>query len=420
MAWVYSEKMKLFKKNAIPRGRVNLSAGQAMAGIRHLADPDEQIVVAFEQAFARYIGVKHAIAVGSAKAGFVMLMRAMSAKSGQGVIVPGYNVPEVPSVLRAMNLKVIAGDIDPENYNISPKEVERHANQADFLTITHLYGNPAPLDTLMKIADSHGLQVIEDCAQALGAGFKGRRLGAWGNPAIFSFGMLKNLTSLGGGMVTTPDDDIAARIRKQRDRGPRLPGSKLIPDIVRGILLAAGTDRRIFPIFIGLLRILEKASPGLMYRAMKTRPAQWEQGILDIDTLMFQMHPAQAAMGLEGLNRVDRIAENRIENVRILMDNLDKTKGVDLPKPVLGGEPVWTNFVVQTDRREYIKQKMIDCGFDTTWGYLAAIDRIADLGDCPVARSLEARNLYLPLGSDRVEHVMRDMARCLLDTLEHG
>lgn len=420
MEWVYSAGRMYSKKTAIPRARVLLSPQQVMAGITHLRAQDDQAIIAFEQAFAHYIGVKHAIAVGSAKAGLVMLMRAMGAKPGQGVIIPGYNVPEVPAVLRALNLQVIAADIGLENYNIDPKDVKKYAGKADFLIITHLYGSPARLDALVAEAGRGGLRVIEDCAQALGAGFEGKRLGASGNPAIFSFGMMKNLVALGGGMVTTSDDRIAARIRTQRAMGACQPTGGLVRSLVRGIVLAAGTDARIFPLFFSGLRLLEKGVPGLVYRAMKSRPAQWDQGILNINDLVFRMHPAQAAMGLVGLWTVDRAAQSRIRNAEILLGELQGLPGISLPQQVDGADPAWTNFVVRVNNREHIKQRMLDCGFDTTWGYLAAIDRIADAGDCPNARVLERQNLYLPLGADSGKEVMRAMARCLARAVETG
>lgn len=409
-----------FKNTAVPRGHVFLSPRQVIKGISHIQDKDEHAITAFEHAFARYIGVKHAVAVGSAKAGLVMLMRAMGAVPGNGVIIAGYNVPEVPSVLKALQLRVLTADIDPENYNIDPNQVKRYANKAKFLIVTHLYGNPAPMDALMPVAKKNGLKVIEDCAQALGARFRGKRLGASGNPAIFSFGMMKNLTALGGGMVTTSDDRIAAGLRKQRAMGSRQSTGDLVLSMLRGIVLSAGTDKRVFPMFFGVLRTLEKAVPGLIYRVMKSRPAQWEDGILNIDNLIFRMHPAQAAMGLAGLDEVDKTARFRIHDAETLRGELQGQPDIGLPGTVAGAEPVWTNFVVRVNHRESIKRQMIDCGFDTTWGYLAAVDRIADQGDCPHARTLQQKNLYLPLSPGHGIKVMQDMARCLIKAVEKG
>jgi dTDP-4-amino-4,6-dideoxygalactose transaminase len=285
---------KLF---AVPRGRVNLSLAQANAAVSHLWDTDEGVVRRFEDAFARYIGVPHAVAVGSAKAGLSMLLKSLGARPGDGVIVPGYNVPEVPAVLRAMGLRVIAGDVDPQTYNISVKEVERYASEARFLIVTHLYGNPADLEGLSAVARRHGLTVIEDCAQALGAGYKGKRLGASGNPAIFSFGLMKNLTALGGGMVTTTEIRIAGKLREFRAVGRQVSTNRLVDDLIKGMAVAAGTSGQVFPFLFGMLRLTEQVAPGLIYRIMKFRPPQWDEGKLDLGGLNLRLHPCPGRGG---------------------------------------------------------------------------------------------------------------------------
>ncbi len=409
-----------FIPSAIPRGRVVLTPEQVLSGVERLWSQDDRIIDAFEQAFADYIGVPHAVGVGSAKAGLAMLLRAMGAQPGQGVIVAGYNVPEVPAVLKALGMRVLAADIDPTNYNIAPTQVVRYAKQAEFLIITHLYGNPAPLNVLMDIAHAYGLKVLEDCAQALGAGFDGKRLGAHGNPCIFSFGMMKNPTALGGGMVTTPDPNIARGIRDQRAGGKALSGTEMARKLLSGVLLSAGTSPVVFPWLFPGLKVMERGASDLVYRALKSRPAQWEQGILDLDALDLGMHPAQAAIGLAGLGHVDRLTGARQRMVRALKTALQGNEGIGLPGEVPGARPAWTNFVVTVDNRQVVKKRMLDCGFDTTWGYLAAIDRIAHAGQCPNARRMEQKNLYLPVGATRNTGIIERMADCLVQAVRDG
>ena len=108
---------------------------------------------------------------------------------------------------------------------------------------------------------------------------------------------------------------------------------------------------------------------------------------------------------------MDQDTRLRVDNAEVLFEALRGARGVGLPAQVEGAEPAWTNFVVRVADRVKVKQRMLECGFDTTWGYLNAVDTIADAGDCPNARALERENLYLPLWTH--QDGVRRMADCL-------
>src|SRR5207249_6624884 len=105
-------------------------------------------------------------------------------------------------------------DIDPETFNIDPVRVEAAITpKTRAIVPTHLYGQPCDMEPIMAAARAHGLLVIEDCAHALGATYKGRKVGTFGNASFFSFQMLKPLNTYGGGVAVTNDRTVAARIR---------------------------------------------------------------------------------------------------------------------------------------------------------------------------------------------------------------
>ena len=127
------------------------------------------------------------------------------------------------------------------------------------------------------------------------------------------------------------------------------------------------------------------------------------------------MHPAQAAIGMARLDEVDGTTEIRVRNAGILLDRLAGIPGIGLPVSVKGADPVWTNFVVRVDDRERIKRMLLQCGVDTSWGYLMSIDRISDVGTCPNARLLEQKNLYLPVWGN--QRSVERMADCIKDAI---
>ena len=180
-------------------------------------------VEGFEQEFADYCGVKHCVGVGNGLEALHLVLRAWDVGPGDEVIVPSNTyiatwlavsytgatpVPVEPD-LRTFNLDTnrIAAAITPRTKAILP---------------VHLYGQPADLDPIMALAGKHGLNVLEDCAQAQGARYKGRRTGSLGHGAGHSFYPGKNLGAFGdGGAVTTNDDQLADRVRTLRNYGSK-------------------------------------------------------------------------------------------------------------------------------------------------------------------------------------------------------
>lgn len=180
------------------------------------------VVAEFEEAFADYCGVKHAIATSN---GTTALHVALLAHE----IGPGDEVVTVPfTFIASANAVVYAGakpvfvDIDPVSFNIDPDLIEAAITpRTRAIMPVHLFGNPSEMDLIMEIAGRHGLAVIEDAAQAHGTEEGGKRAGSWGT-GCFSFYPTKNITTGEGGMVTTNDDCVADRARLLRSHGMRV------------------------------------------------------------------------------------------------------------------------------------------------------------------------------------------------------
>jgi dTDP-4-amino-4,6-dideoxygalactose transaminase len=176
----------------------------------------------FERDLARFAGRKHAVLSSSWTAGVYLLHLAMALRAGDEVIVPSHTAfPSIEPMLHC-GARPAFVDID-DTYCMDPELVEAAITPRTVgILPVHLYGHPADLDRITEIARRHDLWVIEDCAQAHGALYKGRPVGSIGMAGAFSFYPSKNLTVLGdGGCVVTDDDAIADRIRMLRDHGRR-------------------------------------------------------------------------------------------------------------------------------------------------------------------------------------------------------
>ena len=175
---------------------------------------------AFEQEFARYVSVKHAVLTSSATAALWMALKAFDVKPDDEVLVPSHTAfPTVEAICFAGAVPVFVDidetytvDLDDAAAKVSPRTV-------GFVPV-HLYGHPADVDGIRRLCRDRSLWLLEDCAQAHGATWQGRRVGSFGRAGAFSFYPSKNLTVMGdGGILVTDDDDVAARCRRLRDHG---------------------------------------------------------------------------------------------------------------------------------------------------------------------------------------------------------
>lgn len=174
----------------------------------------------FEQLFADYHKVKYAIAFNSATAALHAAVVACDVQPGEEVITTPYTFTSTATSALMANAVPVFADVDAETFNLSPAAVEaRISPLTRAITPVHLFGAPADIDGIMKVAKKHNLKVIEDCAQAPGARYKGKPVGSIGDCGIFSFTENKNITSGEGGMLITNDDHIADVARLVRNHG---------------------------------------------------------------------------------------------------------------------------------------------------------------------------------------------------------
>lgn len=201
----------------------------------------------FEEEFADYCGVKHCVAVGNGFDALSLILRAMSFEKGDEVIVPANTYIATILSISENGLQPVLVEPNVKSYNIDPSKIEEKiTNRTRAIIVVHLYGQVANMDEIYRIAEKHGLIVIEDAAQAHGAVYNGKRTGSLGYAAAFSFFPGKNLGAFGdGGAITTNDDDLAYKLKAYRNYGSHV---KYVHDL-------KGVNSRLDEIQAAILRV---------------------------------------------------------------------------------------------------------------------------------------------------------------------
>ena len=173
----------------------------------------------FENEFAKYVGVKEAIAVNSGTAAIHLPLESLNLNAGE-VITTSFTFAATSNVIVLQNMKPVFVDIEPETYNIDPKKIEAAiTTKTKAIMPIHYGGQCAEMDEINEIASKHNLHVIEDAAPALGGIYKNRKAGTLSKISGFSFFPDKSITTGEGGMVTTNDSDLAEKCRILRKNG---------------------------------------------------------------------------------------------------------------------------------------------------------------------------------------------------------
>ncbi|MEJ5336112.1 MAG: DegT/DnrJ/EryC1/StrS family aminotransferase [Thermus sp.] len=180
-------------------------------------------VEAFEREVAEYLGVEHAIGVNSGTDALVIGLRALGIGPGDEVITTPFSFFATAEAISLVGATPVFVDIDPKTFNLNPDLIAAAITpRTKAILPVHLYGRPAEMDPILDLAEAHGLKVLEDCAQAFGATYRGKKVGTLGHAGAFSFFPSKNLGAYGdGGLLVTNDDGVAGLARMLRAHGSK-------------------------------------------------------------------------------------------------------------------------------------------------------------------------------------------------------
>ncbi len=212
--------LDLARQHSALREQIMASLGQVCDSGAFVLGPE---VAKLEESMAEYCQARYAIGCASGSDALLLALMALDISKGDEVILPSFTFFATASAVTRLGAKPVFADIDPETFNIDPEHVATlvtHATKA--IIPVHLFGQAVDTVALAKIARPHGIVLVEDAAQAIGAEIHGRRVGSIGAVGCFSFYPTKNLGGVGdGGMLTTQSDDLADRLRLLRGHGMR-------------------------------------------------------------------------------------------------------------------------------------------------------------------------------------------------------
>jgi len=346
----------------IPLSAPDISETDIEAVVEVLRTPRLSIgpkLEAFEAAAASYTGVPYGVALSSGTAGLHLGLAALGIGEGDEVILPSFTFIAAANAVLYRRARPVFVDIDPRTLNLTAESVTRAITpRTRAIIVVHTFGCPADLDPILDVASRHGVRVIEDACEALGAEYRGRKAGGIGDLGVFGFYPNKPITTGEGGMVVTRDRELAETMRALRNQGRRPADGWL-----------------------------DHALLGYNYR----------------------LSEINCALGLSQMSRIERILAQRENRAACYREQLREVPGLVLPVFEMdAGRVCWFVFVIrlaaqftQADRDgivAYMAARGIACGryFAPVHRqplYAAYCDRAVDL---TVTEQVAARTLALP------------------------
>ncbi len=321
-------------------------------------------VAALEQEIAAMVGARHGIGVNSGSDALTLALKALDLGPGDEIITTPFTYIAPAESIYQVGAKIVLADIDPRCFTLDPADVvHRITPRTKAILPVHLFGQAAPLGALLPLAEKHGLKLVEDCAQSIGASCQGRGTGSVGHIGCYSFYPTKNLGADGdGGMCVTQDDGLARRLR---------------------MLRVHGIEKRYYHDLHGVNSRLDELQAAIL-RVKLPHLARWNARRGEI--------AAQYTAGLAGLP-------------------------IEMPVTAPGNTHVWHVYALLTDRRDDIQAHLAAAGVPTLIYYPLPLHRqkcYADqgwmAGDYPVAESVARRILPLPmypeLTPEQIAHVI--------------
>jgi dTDP-4-amino-4,6-dideoxygalactose transaminase len=350
------------------RGEIDEAVGRVLENAHYILGPE---VAAFETEFARYQQAEHAIGLNSGTSALHLALLAAGVGPGDEVITVPFSFIATAAAIVYTGARPVFVDIDPITFNMDPGHIEAAISpRTRAIMPVHLYGQAADLDPILEIARRRGLAVIEDAAQAHGAEYRGRRVGAIGDIGCFSFYPAKNLGACGeGGAVVTDNPEYARAIRLLRDWGSE------------------------------------------------------KKYVHSMHGYNYRLEGLQAAILRVKLRHLDAWTEARARNAS-LYSTLLADSGAVLPRCSGDVRHVWHCYTIRVSARDHVQQELLRLGVQTGVHYPIPIHlqpAYANLGyrrgDFPEAERAAEEVLALPIHAELSEAQVRDVAGAVKQTL---
>jgi perosamine synthetase len=378
------------------------------------------LIAEFERAFEAHLGAGTAIATSYGRMAFYYILQALQLPAGSEIIIPALTFWVIPELARRAGLRPVFVDVEPSTFTLDPIAFEKAITPRTSAVVpTHLYGLPCDMDRIGEIARRHNLKIVEDCAHALGATYRGKPVGTFGDGALFSFQTLKPLNAYGGGMAVVRDPVVAARVRASVDPLPWPDETRIRNRFKIGKAQRILTKPSIFT--ITTFPILWAAS----WFDWNPDVYLWEK-IRSLDPLpdsYTERFPnVQAALGLAGLARLDQWTTASQTHARLIDRALAGTPGVQTPVVPEGRTHVYYQYCVYVPDRDDLVLRCIRRGVDIETLHVdvcSTLDLFKDLSPAPAPGAERASQavqvpVYASLTDAQVEYVAASVKRAVV------
>lgn len=365
----------------------------------------------FEARISNRLKGRYVAAIGSGRFALLLVLESLGVEPGSTILLPSYNASCVPNALQAAGYRPLFMDIDPETLTLDAKRLPKKLpDNTGAIIVTHIEGNPGPVEAVQKWAERFEIPVIEDAAHALGAELNGQAIGSLGDGAIFSLGRGKHLNTLGGGIAVVKAARAGKKLHALADRLSVNSGVDLLRQVMMETMVVSGTHPTLYAaIALPALKVARRFGLDPMTLAFEDPkdaldqiPEDWKRRLSNL----------QAELGLGGLDRFDRALIRR----RQIADHMRAELAGTLPmqKPIEGANPAWLELTVLVNQREAFQKRLLKLGVDTQRTWMDACHALPGLGDeaseCPHALRVGQEAVYLPtyaaLSDAQVDHTI--------------
>jgi len=353
----------------------------------------------FEKEFSEYIGVKYSISVGNGTDALVIALKALGIGEGDEVITTPFTFFATAESISAVGATPVFVDVRLDTFNIDPDKIEAKITpKTKAIMPVHIFGQPADMDEINQIAKKYNLKVIEDACQAVGAEYKGKKAGALGDIACFSFFPTKNLGCAGdGGIIVTDDEDLATICRALRAHGSGADGSKaynLLNHAEENINEDENTDNTVY------------------------NPLKYYNYLIGYNSRLDEL---QAAILRVKLPKLDSWNNLRRQHAAFYNQNLSDTDFIT-PYEADNRKHVYHMYILQSGKKQEVVSYLKEKGIATGIYYPVPIhlqkvykDLGYQLGDLPNAEYLSERTfaipLYAELTDDEKEYIVENLKK---------
>jgi len=404
---------------AIPRQRPHCSLSDFVLFFKMLMNGSllkGKYIKEFESDFAKIYGQKYALSVSSCRSAFSLIMDAFGIVKDDEVILPAFNLPAFPKILKYKGIKPVFVDIDCKTLIIDVEQIEKNITpKTKAIVVVHLFGNVCDMERIVLIAKKHNLPIIEDCANSFMTSYRDGYVGTYGNVACFSLGHSKDVSTFGGGIVLTNDDNLHKNMRRIHESEFTDPGIfEIIRMIVKVAIFKVLTSKIIFLIFVypfvWLFAIKECDIIGHFIE-------EKDKMIIKVSKKRFTNF--YAAIGIKRLKEAGLMQQKRNKHAQLVNAALLGQESISAPKIIEGGSHAYWNYPILAENRSAVLKKLIKRGIDgkkiDTYN-CAQFEIFKEFKrKCPVSDQISNRALALPIYHYLKEEDVHFMSQVLVE-----